>query len=250
MTAARDGKNKKMNTLIQEIYSLEQDHKKRKGQHQELFHQLVNKREDLKDTMEQESKRTFNIIAKERYQWGNKASKHLARMLKKKKEINYIEKIQNKNGDMVYTTTEIAKVFKDYYGALYSVGQKGQRETEKAEKTKEFLKNIRLPLLSVNDKFNLNKPITQEEKPGTGFMIYYYKKYKEILVPRLCQYMNGLGVHFEMGREALSASITVILKYFHAVALTRAVESAKELNEKRWVTIENAMSSTQLRRFI
>lgn len=88
---------KKMSTLMDEIHRLEQEHKKYKGQRQETFHQLVGKKDELKDIMDQESKRTFHRIAKERYLGGNTAGKHLAKMLKKKKkEINYIEKIQKK----------------------------------------------------------------------------------------------------------------------------------------------------------
>lgn len=149
---------KKIN-VIEEIHGLEQGHKKHKGQHQETFNQLVNKREELKDIMEQESKRIFNRIAKERDQWGNKVSKHLARMLKKKREITYIEIIQNKNGEMVYTTNEIANVFRSYYEAPYSVGLKGQ---QKIKKTKGFLKNARLPCLSVSDSSLMDRPITEE----------------------------------------------------------------------------------------
>lgn len=71
----------------------------------------------------------------------------------------------------------------------------------------------------------MEAPITEEEMkkalleeaPGKsprpdGFTLFYYKKYKEILVPKLCQYMNGLGVDYEISREGLMASITVILK--------------------------------------
>lgn len=57
-------------------------------------------------------------------------------MLKKKKSINYIEKIQKKDGKLVYTTKDIAKVFKSYYGALYTVNQEEYQETEKTEKIK------------------------------------------------------------------------------------------------------------------
>lgn len=75
---------KKLNSLTGEIHRLEQEHKKHKGHHQELFHQLVNKREELKDIMEQDSKRIFNRLARDRYLWGNKSSKQLARLLKKR----------------------------------------------------------------------------------------------------------------------------------------------------------------------
>lgn len=118
-----------MNSAIDEIYRLEQVHKKYKGKHQETLHQLAAKRDELKDLMVQDTK-----IIKDRYQWGNKTSKHLARLLKKKKSINYIEKIQNKQGEMVYKTKEIADVFKFYYGALYSENHTGQQDKDKVRK--------------------------------------------------------------------------------------------------------------------
>lgn len=66
--------------------------------------------------MEQETRKIFNRIKKERYQWGNKTGKYLAKIFKKKKTANYIEKIQNSTGEMVYITTKIAGVFQKYYG--------------------------------------------------------------------------------------------------------------------------------------
>lgn len=86
-------RTKNMNTLIDEIHKFEQGHKRHKGQHQEIFHRLVIKRDELKDIMEQETKRTFNRIAKERYQWGNKASKTPSENVKKEK----IYKLYRKN---------------------------------------------------------------------------------------------------------------------------------------------------------
>lgn len=84
--------------------------------------------DELKELLEQEMKKTFNKISKERYQWGNKYCKCLARMLRKKKSINFIEKIQNKKGEMIHNTKDIAMVFRDFYELLYSVNQKGQWE--------------------------------------------------------------------------------------------------------------------------
>lgn len=133
-----------MKLLIDEIHRLEQVHNNFNGQHLETFHLLMIKRDELKDLMTQEMKRIFNRILKDRYQWGNKTSKHLARMLKKKKSINYIEKIQNKQGGMVYKTKEIAEVFKCYYRGLYSLN-KGQQDKDRIGKTEEFLERTGSP---------------------------------------------------------------------------------------------------------
>lgn len=125
--------------------------------------------------------------------------KYLARMLKKKREIKYIEIMHNKNGGLVYSTNEIVKEFRNYFEALYTVGQKGQQEQEKKGKIEEFLNNARLPLLSESDRSHMDSPITEEEiykalkdsapgkSPGPdGFTIHYLKKYKATLVPKLC----------------------------------------------------------------
>lgn len=94
-------------------------------------------------------RKTFNRIAKERYQWGNKNSKCLARMLRKKRSINYIEKIQNRRGEMEYNTKDIARAFKDFYEQLYLAKQKqeGQPEVCIKGKIKEYVQNSKIPRL-------------------------------------------------------------------------------------------------------
>lgn len=82
----------KIESLTEEIHRLEQAHKKHKGHHQALFHQLINKREELKDILEQESRRTFKCLARDRYLWGNKSRKHLARVQKKKEKLILLKK--------------------------------------------------------------------------------------------------------------------------------------------------------------
>lgn len=77
--------------------------------------ELVKTRDELKELLELEMRKTFNRIAKERYQWGNTNSKCLARMLRKKRSVNYIEKIQNK-GEMVHNTKDIARAFTALFG--------------------------------------------------------------------------------------------------------------------------------------
>lgn len=60
----------------------------------------------MRDLIEQETRTAYNQIKKERYQWGNKSGKYLARLLKKEKTANYIEKIQTSFGELVYKTVE------------------------------------------------------------------------------------------------------------------------------------------------
>lgn len=79
-------------------------------------------------------------MAKERYKWGNKSSRFLAKILWKKKSRNYIEKIQNSKGVMEYTTKEIGESFRKYYKDLYSVGNNRGQDGDKRAKIAEFLK--------------------------------------------------------------------------------------------------------------
>lgn len=72
-------RSNKIRTLLSKLYELKQLHKKKTDL--EVQHLLVLKREELHGLMEQE---VFNRVAKDRYQWGNKPGKHLARILKKK----------------------------------------------------------------------------------------------------------------------------------------------------------------------
>lgn len=84
---------------------------------------------------------TFSRVSKDRYLWGNKNSRTLTRMLKKKRSIHFIEKIQNKNGEMVHNKKDIASVFRDFYEHLYLVRQvegQGQQEAQKKRKKEKL----------------------------------------------------------------------------------------------------------------
>ena len=78
--------------------NLEQDHKTQ-GQKREILHALTLKRDEYRALSEQETRRLLNSRDRERYIWGNKPSKHLARMVQKKKSRNFIEKIQKRMGN-------------------------------------------------------------------------------------------------------------------------------------------------------
>lgn len=53
---------------------------------------------------------------------------------------------------------------------------------------------------------------TPAGKRHDGLTILYYKKIKDIIIPKMCSYMNGIGAKWEMRKEALEATITIILK--------------------------------------
>ena len=50
----------------------------------------------------------------------NKIDKPLARLIKKQRENNEINKIRNENGKITADSTEIQRIIKDYYWQLYA----------------------------------------------------------------------------------------------------------------------------------
>ena len=50
----------------------------------------------------------------------NKIDKPLARLIKKKRQKNQINKIRNENGEITTDNTEIRRIIRDYYQQLYA----------------------------------------------------------------------------------------------------------------------------------
>lgn len=58
------------------------------------------------------------MVTKDRYQWGNKSGRWLAKAVSDKKHETYISKIRNDKGGMMHSSPEIAEVFHSYYKQL------------------------------------------------------------------------------------------------------------------------------------
>ena len=70
-----------------------------------------------------ETKETIAKINKARswfFEKINKIDKPLARLIKKQREKNQINKIRNENGEITSNNTEIQKIIRDYYQQLYA----------------------------------------------------------------------------------------------------------------------------------
>lgn len=203
-----------------EIYKLEQTHKAHGGVDRPLLQQLTINRDELKDLMENETNRIMNRHLRDKHRWGNKVGKHLAKILRKKRDVNFIDRIQNKKGEMRFLR-EIGEEFRQYFTSLYSVRSSDSSGRKKEERVGNFLKEAGLPRLTESDIKELDSPITEEEirlalkssplgkSPGPdGFTSCFFKRFEDTLVPRLCRLWNGLGSQGELCEGALMASVT------------------------------------------
>ena len=92
-----------------------------------MKHSRVSRRKKItKNRAEINAKETKETIAKinKAKSWFfekiNKIDKSLARLIKKKREKNQVNKIGNDNGEMTADSTEIQRIIRDYYQQLYA----------------------------------------------------------------------------------------------------------------------------------
>ena len=87
----------------------------------------------------------------------NKIDKPLARLIKKQREKNQINKIRNENGEITTDNTEIQRIMRDYYQQLYA------NKMDNVEEMNKFLEKYNFPKLNQEEIENLNRPITSME---------------------------------------------------------------------------------------
>ena len=87
----------------------------------------------------------------------NKIDKPLARLIKKQREKNQINKIRNENGEITTDNTEIKRVIKHYCQQLYA------NKMDNVNEMNKFLEKYKFPKLNRKETENFNRPVTSME---------------------------------------------------------------------------------------
>ena len=87
----------------------------------------------------------------------NKIDKPLARLIKKKREKNQINKMKNEKGEVTTDNAEIQRIIRDYYEQLYG------NKMDNLEELDRFLEKFHLPGLNQEEIEIMNNPVTSNE---------------------------------------------------------------------------------------
>ena len=131
--------------------------------------------------------------------WEDKSDKPLARLIKKKREKNQVNKIRNETGEVTTGNTEIQRIAKDYYEQLYG------NKIDNLEEMDRFLEKLNLPRLYQEEIEIMKNTITSTEieavfknlpknkRPGPDGFTEFYQTFREELMPILKLSKNCRG---------------------------------------------------------
>ena len=149
----------------------------------------------------------------------NKIDKLLARLLKKKREKNQINKIRNEKGEIKTDSEEIQRIKRDYYEQLYG------NKMDKLEEVDRFLEKFNLPRLNQEEIEVMSNPIISTEieaviknlpkpkSPGPdGFMGEFYQTFRGEPMPILLKLFQKMAEEGILPNSFYKATISLTPK--------------------------------------
>ncbi len=113
----------------------------------------------LNSLLTEKAEQSTRFMKRKMYEFGNKPSKYLANLVKKKSDSQSISSIRDSSGQIKMDSVTIHKVFKEFYESLYwseqPAGVLGLME--------HFFSKLSHPKPNDGQKTELNRPITFEE---------------------------------------------------------------------------------------
>ena len=147
------------------------------------------------------------------------SDKPLARLIKKQREKNQINKIRNKNGEITTDNTEIQRIIRDYYQQLNA------NKMDNLEEMDKFLEKYNFPKLNQKETENLNRHITSMEiesvirnlpankRPGPdGLIAEFYQNFREELTSILFKLFQKIAEEGKPPNSFYEANITLTPK--------------------------------------
>lgn len=182
---------------MKKLRELEIDFQKTKKQN--IYQEIKNLKAKINDVLMDEVEKKQQYLKQSYYETGPRATKLLAKRIRKQQTINNIYKIRDPHTQMQVSSPEaIEKVFQRYYSELYA-----QPTSASEEEMEVVLSSLDLPSIGLEQNKILTAEITMEEvldtinklknkkSPGSdGYPAEWYKVFKDELAPLLLASFN------------------------------------------------------------
>ena len=149
----------------------------------------------------------------------NKIDKPLARLIKKKKEKNQINKIRNEKGEVTTDSVEMQRIIRDYYEQLYG------NKMYNLEEMDRFLEKLDLPRLNQEEIEIMNnlimsteiepmiKNLPKNKSPGPdGFTGEFYQTFREEVMPIFLKLFRKTAEEETLPTSFYEVTITLVSK--------------------------------------